>query len=80
MGTPHLGGNGVAFGQALTNIASIFVNADDKILKHLKHDSEFLLQLIDQYGPISGQFVTKFAYETLKTRTILGKDIMVSTL
>jgi hypothetical protein len=31
-----------------------------------------------QYGPISGNFVTKFAYETYATPTVLGKSIVAS--
>ncbi|KAI6080078.1 P-loop containing nucleoside triphosphate hydrolase protein, partial [Hypoxylon rubiginosum] len=77
MGTPHQGGNGVQLGRALVNIASIFVAADDRILKHLERDSEWLQQQLGQYGPISGEFVTKFAYETYETPTLLGPRILV---
>ncbi|KAI6085949.1 hypothetical protein F4821DRAFT_141851 [Hypoxylon rubiginosum] len=77
MGTPHQGGNGVQLGRALVDIASIFVAADDRILKHLERDSEWLQQQLGQYGPISGDFVTKFAYETYKTPTLLGHSILV---
>nr|CEG03183.1 unnamed protein product [Fusarium pseudograminearum CS3487] len=51
--------------------------ADDRLLKHLERDSEWLLQQLGQYGPISGEFVTKFAYENYKTPIALGKQIMV---
>jgi hypothetical protein len=78
MGTPHQGGNGVALGKALINIASIFVKADDKILKHLERDSELLQQQLGQFATISSQFVTKFAFETRPTPTAFGKSIMVS--
>lgn len=77
MGTPHQGGNGVQLGRALVNIASIFVAADDRILKHLERDSEWLQQQLGQYGTISSEFVTKFAYETYETRTQLGHKILV---
>ncbi|KAI1085938.1 P-loop containing nucleoside triphosphate hydrolase protein [Rostrohypoxylon terebratum] len=77
MGTPHQGGNGVQLGRALVNIASIFVAADDRILKHLERDSEWLQQQLGQYGTISSEFVTKFAYETYKTHTQLGHKILV---
>lgn len=78
MGTPHQGGNGVHFGQLMINVASIFVRADDKILKHLEQNSEWLQQQLDQYGPISNDFVTKFAYETYPTTLALGTTILVS--
>lgn len=62
----------------MINVASIFVRADDKILKHLEQDSEWLQQQLDQYGPISNDFVTKFAYETYPTTIALGTAILVS--
>ncbi|KAF7502238.1 hypothetical protein GJ744_006309 [Endocarpon pusillum] len=77
MGTPHQGGNGVRLGRLVLNIASVFVKTDDRILKHLKHNSEWLQQLQDQYNSISRDFVTKFAYETLRTQTVLRKSIMI---
>jgi hypothetical protein len=39
----------------------LFVAADDRLMKHLERDSERLQQQLGQYGPISGEFVTKFA-------------------
>ncbi|KAK4164005.1 hypothetical protein QBC43DRAFT_300695 [Cladorrhinum sp. PSN259] len=77
MGTPHQGGNGVQLGRLLVNIASLFMPADDRILKHLERDSEWLQQQLDHYGPISGDFMTKFAYEEYETPTALGHSIMV---
>ena len=53
MGTPHQGGSGVNFGELMVKVASIFVKADDKILKHLERDSEWLQQQLSQYGPIT---------------------------
>ncbi|SLM38232.1 nb-arc and tpr domain protein, partial [Lasallia pustulata] len=77
MGTPHQGGSGVHLGELMLKVASIFVTADDKILKHLERDSEWLQQQLGQYAPISNDFVTKFAYEMFPTRIALGKAIMV---
>jgi hypothetical protein len=79
MGTPHQGGSGVAFGKLMVNIASVFVAADDRLLQHLERDSEWLQQQLGQYGPISGDFVTKFAFEEYPTPIALGKSIMVSS-
>jgi hypothetical protein len=78
MGTPHQGGSGVGMGRILVNVASTFIAANDRILKHLERDSEWLQQQLSQYNPISNQFVTKFAYETYKTPTLLGHKILVS--
>ena len=77
MGTPHQGGNGVQLGRLLVNVASLFVAADDRILRHLERDSEWLQQQLGQYGPISGDFVTKFAFEEYETPTVFGRSIMV---
>jgi hypothetical protein len=77
MGTPHQGGSGVALGKLMVNVASVFMAADDRLLQHLERDSEWLQQQLGQYGPISGDFVTKYAYETYATPTVLGKSIMV---
>ncbi|KAL2126192.1 hypothetical protein VTI74DRAFT_1511 [Chaetomium olivicolor] len=77
MGTPHQGGNGVRLGRLLVNVASLFVAADDRILRHLERDSEWLQQQLGQYGPISGDFLTKFAFEEYETPTAFGRSIMV---
>uniref|UniRef100_A0A8H7TR42 DUF676 domain-containing protein n=1 Tax=Bionectria ochroleuca TaxID=29856 RepID=A0A8H7TR42_BIOOC len=77
MGTPHQGGNGVQLGQLLVNVASLFVAANDHILQHLKRASEWLQQQLGQYGPISNEFITKYAYEEYETSTALGHKIMV---
>ncbi|EXM13252.1 hypothetical protein FOTG_18293 [Fusarium oxysporum f. sp. vasinfectum 25433] len=77
MGTPHQGGNGVQLGRILANVASVFVATDDRLFKHLERDSEWLLQQLGQYGPISGEFVTKFAYEEYPTSITPGKRILV---
>jgi hypothetical protein len=61
----------------LVNIASVFVAADERLLQHLERDSEWLQQQLGQYGPVSGDFVTKFAFEEYETRTAVGKSIMV---
>jgi hypothetical protein len=80
MGTPHQGGGGVQLGELLVNIASVFVAADNRLLQHLDRDSEWLQQQLGQYGPISGDFVTKFAYEEYPTPTVLGHSIRVRPL
>ena len=77
MGTPHQGVNGVHFGKLLVNAASIYKTTNSQLLEHLERDSEWLQQQLRQYGPISGEFVTKFAYEEYKTPTALGHSIIV---
>jgi hypothetical protein len=78
MGTPHQGGSDVALGKLMVNVASVFMAADDRLLQHLERDSEWLQQQLGQYGPISDDFVTKFAFEEYATPTVLGKSIVVS--
>lgn len=77
MGVPHQGGNGVALGKSIVNIASSVAKADTRILEDLERDSQLLSTQLGQYQAISGQFVTKFAYETLKTKTVFGHSLMV---
>ena len=80
MGTPHQGSSGVLLEGIMLNVASIFMTANDKILKQLERDSEWLQQQLGQYAPISADFVTKFAYETYPTRIALGRTMMVSNV
>jgi hypothetical protein len=77
LGTPHQGGEGIALGERLVAIASIFVQTNNRLLQHLKRDSEWLQQQLNQYLGISDEFVTTFAYETLPTAIALGKSIVV---
>ncbi|KAH7154700.1 hypothetical protein DER46DRAFT_578530 [Fusarium sp. MPI-SDFR-AT-0072] len=74
---PAKGGNGVQLGRILANVASVFVATDDRLFKHLERDFEWLLQQLGQYGLISGEFVTKFAYEEYPTSIAPGKRILV---
>lgn len=67
-------------GELMLKVASIFVTADDRILRHLERDSEWLQHQLGQYAPISHDFVTKFAYEMFPTSIALGKTIMVRIL
>ena len=78
MGTPHQGSSGVALGKLMVNVASVFMVADDRLLQHLERDSEWLQQQLGQYGPISSDFVTKYAFEEYATQTVLGRSIVVS--
>jgi hypothetical protein len=77
MGTPHQGSNGVQLGRVLANVASVVMAADDRLLKHLERDSEWLQQQLGQYASISNDFVTKYAFEEYATPTVLGRRIMV---
>ncbi|MCJ1394832.1 hypothetical protein MMC18_007712 [Xylographa bjoerkii] len=76
-GTPHQGGEGVAWGKRLVSIVSIFRNTNTEMLQHLERDSEEVQRLLRDFGPISNEFVAKFAYETLQTRLPTGTYIQV---
>ncbi len=67
-------------GELMLNLASMFVTTNDRILQHLEKDSEWLQQQLGQYAPISGDFITKFAYEIYPTPIAVGKTIMVIIL
>jgi hypothetical protein len=77
MGTPHQGGEDVAWGKRLVNVASIFVKTNDKLLNILDRDSEILQQQLGHYNSISGDFETKFAFETKATPLALGKAMII---
>ncbi|KND93937.1 Kinesin light chain [Tolypocladium ophioglossoides CBS 100239] len=77
MGTPHQGGDGFQLGRLLTDIASVFIAADDLIIENLKRDSEWLQQKLGQYDQISSDFVTAFVYEAYETPTVVGHKILV---
>jgi hypothetical protein len=77
MGTPHQGGEGMAWEKILVNVASIFVKTNHRLLNILERDSEALQQQLGQYNSISGDFETKFAFETKATPLALGQAIIV---
>ena len=79
MGTPHQGCNGVQLGKILANIASVFVEADARALEYLEKSSRSLQQELREYGPISGEFVTKCAFETYSTKMPAGGTVMVGS-
>jgi hypothetical protein len=77
MGTPYQGGERVALGKRLVDIASIFVKTNNRLLNILEKDSETLQYQLGQYNSISGDFETKFVYETKATLLPLSKAIIV---
>jgi hypothetical protein len=76
MGTPHQGVGIAVHGRTVVKVASMFMPAHDRLLRHLKRDSELLQQQLGQYCPIS-HIVHLYAYEELKTETMLGYSILV---
>lgn len=68
----------MGWGVRLIAIASIFVNTNDRMLQHLQRDSEEVHRLMRDYAPISNDFRTKFAYETIPTVLPTGRSMIVS--
>lgn len=59
------------------DIASIFMHTTPTLLQNLERDSEYLQQQLQQFLPISNDFVTKFAYETYPTPIFGGRSLLV---
>ena len=70
----------VRLGKLLVNVVLVFMAADDRFIKHLEQDSKWFQQQLGQYGSISGELVTRFAYEEYKAPIALGHSIMVCPL
>lgn len=68
----------MAWGARLLVVASVFLHTNSRVLDSLKHDSEFLQHQLEQYGPISKNFATIFAYETYPTHLPIGSTVLVS--
>ena len=78
LGTPHEGGQGVALAQSVGNIAKLYYQTTDRLLKNLEEHSEWLDELAQQYKSIIGDFQTVFCFEDYETPIIGGKRILVS--
>ena len=78
-GTPHNGGEHVKLGQILLQIADLFLDVNDRALKSMDPDSEFLATQTDRYTNISSDFETVFAYEVYET-LVRGVQIQASRI
>lgn len=61
-GTPHQGTDEVTWSQIISAVAGS--NRNDLIIKDLDESSQSLQRQLTQYNNISGDFETKFFYET----------------
>ena len=61
-------------------VASVVVHTNTKPLENLRQSSKMLQRQLEQYAPISGDFITKFAYETYATPVPVGPALLVSIL
>ncbi|KAI9773562.1 MAG: hypothetical protein M1840_006836 [Geoglossum simile] len=67
LGTPHQGGEGVALGTRVLDVASVFLHTNKNLLLQLEKESERIQDQLLNYRGIQAEFVTIFAYETLPT-------------
>jgi hypothetical protein len=65
-GTPHRGGNGMTLCEILRNMTSQTIDNpnDEKVLKKLEKNLEWLEKQVEQYDAISGEFETILFYES----------------
>lgn len=80
MGTPHQGGEDASLGSKVLDVASIYYNTNQNLLRHLVKDSERVASLLSEYQGMQGEFDTKFAYETLPMQRPPRKAGVVSIL
>lgn len=78
MGTPPQDNGRAQLVELMVNVASIFVAFNDRVLRHLEQDSEWLEQQLGQFAPISRNFAIKFACEIYPNPIASGKTRMVS--
>ncbi|KAH0557139.1 hypothetical protein GP486_005073 [Trichoglossum hirsutum] len=72
-----MGSSSATWGTLLLNISSVFTKTNAAIIKHLKTNSEWLQQQLDQFTAISSDFKIKYCYEAFETPLILGKSAMI---
>lgn len=78
LGTPHQGGQGIELAQVLTKVLSAFSHTNERLLKRMKPNSDWLMDLQKRYNAISQDFKTVFFYETLKMPVPLLGRLLVS--
>ena len=77
MGTPHFGSDPAEFMESVAKIATVFAKTNNRLLKHLRRDSEFLQDQMSQFTLISHRFSTVYAYEEYETE-IAGREVKAS--
>ena len=72
IGTPHQGSDSASMAKILFSIQRLFWETSDVMVKHIMRDLEELDRQLSQYLSISGQFVTKFFFESYCTLLLSG--------
>lgn len=67
-------------GKIIDNVVSVFTAGNTRPLQQPEDESEWFQQQLEQYGQISGNFVTICVYEVSETRTVRGQSLMVYQL
>ncbi|KAF8526903.1 hypothetical protein BU17DRAFT_61881 [Hysterangium stoloniferum] len=74
IGTPH---QGTKAAQRLVEIYSIHAKVSQALTKDLVEQSEMLQDQIADYNPISGNYRTKFYYESYATKLANGRTLLL---
>ena len=77
LGTPHQGSPKATWAEVLTHVISITYVTNSTIVKHLHAHSEWLEDQIRDYKAISGNFDTKFCFESYPTQLKSGVSLTV---
>ena len=77
-GTPHSGTNGVELLRFMNRLASVFLETNDVVLKHLTPNSPELDTIQKDYVSASGRIDAIFFYEEYATPIVGGHREMVS--
>jgi hypothetical protein len=77
-GTPHFGTDSASWAKAILNIGSVFSSFNTSVIRHLKTNSEWLRQQLQEFAPRSKDLIIEYYFETLKTPVALGKSKMVA--
>jgi hypothetical protein len=76
-GTPHRGASGMQWGLLRLKILSAIQPTNDRLIRHLTSDSEYLQEQLYSFSNIASHFQTAFFYETIPRQIAPGLRILV---
>lgn len=77
-GTPHQGSDVATWGKIVLSIAGIYSHTDDRLVQHLRSNSESIESGLGEFASIANSILIKYFFETLPTPVIAGRFMMVS--
>lgn len=77
-GTPHQGSDLASWGSLLLRVAEIYYHTDDRLVRHLRSNSESIESGLAEFASIANSILIKYFYETFPTPIKAGGSIMVS--